>query len=50
MAYYMLVRGGVVEGRFDSIEGHADRDLKVPTDPNAAENRRIEILLKVPKA
>jgi chemotaxis protein MotB len=49
VAYYMLVRGGVTENRFDSIEGHADRDLKVPADPNAAENRRIEILLRAPK-
>jgi len=49
VAYYMLVRGGVVESRFDSIEGHADRDLKVSSDPNAAENRRIEILVRAPK-
>jgi chemotaxis protein MotB len=49
VAYYMLVRGGVTENRFDSIEGHPDRDLKVPADPNAAENRRIEILLRAPK-
>ena len=50
IAYYMLVRGGVEESRFDRIEGHADRGLKVPGDPNAAQNRRIEILLKVPKS
>jgi chemotaxis protein MotB len=49
MAYYMLARGGVGENRFESIEGRADRDLKIPSDPNAAENRRIEILLKLPK-
>ncbi|WP_083567434.1 MotB family protein [Hyphomicrobium sp. CS1GBMeth3] len=46
MAYYMLVRGGIPEKRFESIEGRADRDLKVPQDPNAAENRRIEIMLR----
>lgn len=46
MAYYMLVRGGVDEKRFESIEGHADRALKVPSDPNAADNRRIEILVR----
>lgn len=46
MAYYMLVRGGVAETRFDRIEGHADRDLKLQADPNAAQNRRIEILIK----
>jgi chemotaxis protein MotB len=30
----------------ESIEGFADRKLKVPSDPDAAENRRIEILLR----
>jgi len=49
MAYYMLVRGGVAEGRFDSIEGHADRNLKIAADPNAAENRRIELLIRAPR-
>lgn len=46
MAYYMLLRGGIDEVRFDRIEGHADHQLKVAGEPNAAENRRIEILLK----
>lgn len=46
VAYYMLVRGGVSETRFESIEGRADRALKIPSDPYAAENRRIEILIK----
>jgi chemotaxis protein MotB len=46
MAYYMLVRGGLDEMRVEAIEGFADRKLKVPTDPDAAENRRIEILLR----
>jgi chemotaxis protein MotB len=46
MAYYMLVRGGLDETRVVAIEGHADRSPKNPADPNAAENRRIEILLK----
>lgn len=46
VAYYMLVRGGVPETRFESIEGRADRALKIPSDPYAAENRRIEILIK----
>ena len=50
MAYYMLARGGIDEKRFESIEGFADRKLKIPSDPNAAENRRIEIMLKVPKS
>jgi chemotaxis protein MotB len=46
MAYYMLLRGGVEEKRFDKIEGYADRVLRVPQDPEAARNRRIEILLR----
>ena len=46
VAYYMLARGGVDESRFESIEGRADRDLKIESDPNAAENRRIEILIR----
>jgi chemotaxis protein MotB len=50
MAYYMLVRGGIDEKRFSRIEGHADRDLKVTADPEAAQNRRIEILLKEVKS
>lgn len=48
MAYYMLVRGGVEEKRFLRVEGYADRALKVPSDPEAAQNRRIEILLRRP--
>jgi chemotaxis protein MotB len=48
MAYYMLVRGGVDERRFEKIEGHADRNLRMPMDPGAAQNRRIEILLRRP--
>jgi chemotaxis protein MotB len=50
MAYYMLARGGVDEKRFESIEGFADRVPKIPSDTNAAENRRIEIMLKVPRS
>lgn len=46
MAYYMLVRGGFAEERILRVEGHADRLLKVADDPFAAQNRRIEILLK----
>ena len=48
MAYYMLVRGGVEEKRFARVEGHADRALRVPSDPEAAQNRRIELLLRRP--
>lgn len=46
MALYMLVRGGLPESRIVRVEGHADRDLKFPSNPNADQNRRIEILLQ----
>ena len=46
MAYYTLLRGGLDPSQVTAIEGHADRSLKDPADPYAAENRRIEILLK----
>jgi chemotaxis protein MotB len=49
MAHYMLVRGGLDEGRLEKIEGHADRRLRFPNDPAAAGNRRIEILLRKEK-
>ncbi|WP_299938039.1 MotB family protein [uncultured Nitratireductor sp.] len=48
-AYYMLVRGGLDEQRIEQVAGFADRKLKVPEDPYAAANRRIEILLEVPQ-
>ncbi|MBV2144341.1 flagellar motor protein MotB [Falsochrobactrum sp. TDYN1] len=46
MAYYMLVRGGLDEKRVLRVEGYAERQPKNPDDPNAAENRRIDIFLK----
>ena len=46
MAQYMLVRGGLDEKRIESVEGFADRRLKVPAEPLAPQNRRIEILLR----
>lgn len=46
MAYYMLVRGGLDEKRVLRVEGYADRQPKNMSDPNAAENRRIDIFLK----
>lgn len=49
MAHYMLTRDSVDDSRVVRIEGYADRDLKNPSDPNAAENRRIEILLQEAK-
>lgn len=48
MAYYMLVRGGLDPKRVLKVEGYADREPKNPENPNAAENRRIEIFLKTP--
>lgn len=45
LAHYMLVRGGLDESRIRRVEGLADRDPKNPGDPQAPENRRIEILL-----
>ena len=50
MAYYMLMRGGLDDKRVEAIEGVADRQPSNPSDPDAASNRRIEILLKEPKA
>ena len=46
MALYMLVRGGLPETRIERVEGYADHHLKVSDKPEAAENRRIEILLR----
>jgi len=44
-----LSRGGVPDKRFDRIEGFADHRLKDAAHPLAAENRRIEILLREAK-
>ena len=46
MALYMLARGGLSEKRIENVEGYADHHLKTPNNPNASENRRIEILLR----
>jgi chemotaxis protein MotB len=46
-AYYMLVRAGVDEKRIAEVGGMADRKPKIPEDPLAAANRRIEILLEI---
>jgi chemotaxis protein MotB len=50
MAYYMLIRGGLPEKRFERVEGYADHHLKDQTHPLAAENRRIEILVREAKS
>ncbi len=44
-AYYMLVKGGLDEKRIVRVEGYADRVPKMPADPLAPGNRRIEVLL-----
>jgi len=44
-AYYMLVKGGLDEKRIVRVEGYADRLPKMPADPLAAGNRRIEVLV-----
>ena len=44
-AQYMLVRGGLDEARIRRVEGLANREPRIPDDPQAPENRRIEILL-----
>jgi len=49
MAYYMLTRAGLPESRIDRVEGYADHALRDATHPLAAENRRIEILLREAK-
>ncbi|MBR0860182.1 MotB family protein [Bradyrhizobium liaoningense] len=46
MTYYMLVRSGVDAQRIEHVEGYADRRPKLPNDPAAAQNRRIEILIR----
>ena len=43
---YMLIRGGLPPARIGRIVGYADRQLRVPGDPMAPTNRRIEILLR----
>ncbi len=45
MAQYMLVRGGLDQQRIRRVEGLADREPRNSEDPQAPENRRIEILL-----
>ncbi len=46
MTYYMLLRAKVDDSRFLAVEGYADRSLKNRANPLAAENRRIDILIK----
>jgi len=46
VAFESLVKGGVDERRIEHIEGFANRMLLKSKDPLAAENRRIEILIR----
>ena len=46
MSRYMLVSGGLSEKRVEKIEGYADTVPKVPENGLAAQNRRIEILIR----
>ncbi len=41
----LLIRGGVSEARIEHVEGYASRKPRA-SDPAAAENRRIEILVR----
>jgi len=41
----VMEEGGLGEGRVMEVRGYADRRLKLPSDPLAARNRRISILL-----
>lgn len=45
----LLIQGGITEARIEHVEGHASRKLRA-VDPNAAENRRIEILIREKRA
>ncbi len=45
-AYAMLLQSGIEKARFERIEGYADQKLKIPEDPEASQNRRIEIFLR----
>ena len=48
MTYHMLIRGGLDARRIERIEGYADRRPKLPNDPSAPQNRRIELLIRAP--
>ena len=48
IARYMLIRGGLDEARFERVEGFAASQPKLPDDPMAAANRRIEIHVRLP--
>jgi chemotaxis protein MotB len=45
----LLIQGGINEARIEHVEGHASRRPRAG-NPNAAENRRIEILIREKRA
>ncbi|MEI6535205.1 MAG: flagellar motor protein MotB [Verrucomicrobiaceae bacterium] len=45
LARYMLIRGGIEQKRIRRVEGVADLEPKNAKDPQAPENRRIEIFV-----
>ena len=45
LARYMLIRGGLDASRIRRVEGVADLEPKNTSDPQAPENRRIEIFI-----
>ncbi|HEY5795812.1 MAG TPA: MotB family protein [Bosea sp. (in: a-proteobacteria)] len=45
----LLIQGGINEARIEHVEGHASRRPRA-VDRNAAENRRIEILIREKRA
>lgn len=49
MVFYMLTRAGFDEARIERVEGYGARKPRNAADPLAAENRRIEILLRTEK-
>jgi len=41
----ILTEAGLADARIRDVAGHADRDLLLPADPQAAANRRVAIVL-----
>ena len=43
----LLIEGGLPEEQIDEVRGYADRQLRTPDHPDAAENRRVTITVKL---
>lgn len=41
----LLVEGGLADAQLQGVRGHADRDLRSPSEPFAASNRRVTITM-----